>query len=112
MSTPRLNRKLTLEGVSRVADGAGGYDEVWAVLGTLWAEIRAGVGREADLAGLAVSEARYRIIVRAAPQGAPSRPVPGQRFRDGARVFRILAVTDADAGVRYLTCHASEEVAA
>ena len=51
----------------------------------------------------------YRITVRAAPVGAPSRPRPDQRFREGARVFRILAVAERDAVGRYLTCFAEEE---
>ncbi|RMD91753.1 MAG: head-tail adaptor protein [Alphaproteobacteria bacterium] len=112
MRAPRLNRKLVLEGASRVSDGAGGYDLVWTALGTLWAEVKAGAGREAEMADITVGEARYRITVRAAPHGAPSRPVPGQRFREGGRLWRILAVTDADAQARYLICHAVEEVVA
>jgi hypothetical protein len=34
------------------------------------------------------------------------------RFRDGARLFRIEAVTEADADARYLLCIASEETGA
>lgn len=112
MRRPRLNRQLVLEGASRTPDGAGGFVELWTPLGWLWAELRAGAGREAELAEATVGEGRYRIIVRAAPHGAPSRPVPGQRFREGARRWRILAVTEADAAARYLTCHAVEEVVA
>jgi len=110
MKTPPLNRKLTLEAAIRTADGAGGFTETWSALGTLWASIRAGTGREADAAGLSISTAPYRITVRAAAPGAPSRPVAGQRLRHGSRIFRILAVAEADAGVRYLTCFAREEV--
>jgi head-tail adaptor len=51
----------------------------------------------------------YRITVRAAPQGAPSRPKPSQRFRDGARIFSIDAVTESDPGGRFLVCFATEE---
>jgi hypothetical protein len=38
--------------------------------------------------------------------------VPGQRLRDGARVFAIEAVTEAAAGPGYLTLWAEEEVVA
>lgn len=109
MKRPRLNRKLTLEAPDRVADGAGGYVTTWSVRGELWAAVRAGSGNEAERAGLSISTVPYKITVRAAPDGAPSRPVAGQRLRDGGRVFRVLAVTEADAAARYLTCFAREE---
>jgi len=105
-----LNRALDLESAERVPDGAGGFSENWVALGMLWASIRAGTGREAEAAGLSVSTVPYKITVRAAPVGAPSRPVAGQRLRDGERLFRILSVTEADAAARYLTCIAREEV--
>ena len=110
MARPRLNRRLVLEGASRLADGAGGFAEVWEARGTLWAEVSARSGREAEAAGVAVARAGYRITVRAAPQGAASRPVAGQRLRDGARIFAILSVTEADGAGRYLSLWAQEEV--
>lgn len=110
MSAVKLNRALVLEGSARLPDGAGGFSEIWAALGMLWAAIRVGHGREAEAAGLSVSKVTCKITVRAAPVGAPSRPVAGQRLRDGSRVFRILAVTEADAEARYLTCHVREEI--
>jgi head-tail adaptor len=110
MARPRLNRRLVLEGALRLADGAGGFAEVWEARGTLWAEVSARSGREAEAAGVAVARAGYRITVRAAPQGAASRPVAGQRLRDGARIFAILSVTEADGAGRYLSLWAQEEV--
>ena len=112
MKLPVLNRKLVLEAPERMPDGAGGYAETWAARGTLWAEVDARAGREAEAAGLALATVALRITVRAAPEGAPSRPAPGQRFREGTRVYRILAVAERDAAARYLTCFAREEVAA
>lgn len=108
----RLSRPLVLEAPARAGDGAGGFVEVWEVLGTLWAEVVARTGRDGPGEGARVARAAYRITVRAAPQGAPSRPVPGQRLRDGARVFAIEAVTEAAAGPGYLTLWAEEEVVA
>lgn len=113
MSDITLNRKLVLEEPQRVSDGAGGFTEVWVALGVLWAEVRAGTGREREAAGLfTVSTVPYRITVRAAPPGAPSRPKPDQRFRDGERLFRIMAVTERDSRGMYLECFAREEVSA
>lgn len=112
MSAPRLNRALVLEARVPRPDGAGGYAEAWQAVGTLWAEMRAGTGRYVAADQIAASSVKYRITVRAAPVGAPSRPRPDQRFREGARVFRILAVAERDAAARYLTCFAEEEVPA
>ncbi|MCU9848716.1 head-tail adaptor protein [Defluviimonas sp. WL0024] len=112
MSAPRLNRKLVLEEAQRVPDGAGGWSLNWVVLGALWAAVDAGAGGERAGEFLTVSSVSYRITVRGAPQGAPSRPKPEQRFRDGARTFRISAVTEADPVGKYLTCFAQEEVVA
>ncbi len=111
MAGVTLSRKLVLETPERVADGAGGYTRTWSVVGTLWADVSARSGRE-DAQGTAlISSTAFRITVRAAPYGAPSRPRPEQRFRDGARVFAILAVAERDPAGRYLTCYAQEEVA-
>lgn len=111
MSAPVTNRRLMLEAPVRLPDGAGGYVAGWAERGVLWAAIAAGTGREAMAPGAALSRVALRITVRAAPAGAPSRPVAGQRFREGGRVYAIHAVTEADAGGRWLTCVAEEEVA-
>lgn len=96
----------------RNPDGAGGFSESWTAMGELWAEVTARTGRERAEAGVPVSVAAYRIVVRAAPAGAASRPRPGQRLRDGARAFVIRAVTEHDAAGFYLTCFADEEVVA
>lgn len=45
-----------------------------------------------------------RVTVRAV-----ARPKPGQRFREGSRVFAILAVAERDPAGRYLTCFCREE---
>jgi len=113
MSAPvHLNRKLVLEAPVRAQDGAGGQSETWIAQGTLWAEVKAGTGRETSGQFLTVSAVPYKIVVRAAPDGTPSRPKPDQRFREGNRIFRILAVSEYDGRAQYLTCHAREEVAA
>ena len=106
---PRLNRKLILEEVSRVPDGSGGYVETWVELGRLWASVAAQSGRAAGEEEAELATVGYRITVRAAPPGSPSRPVPGQVLREGPRRFRIEAVRDQDPDARYLVCIAREE---
>ncbi|MEM8692902.1 MAG: phage head closure protein [Pseudomonadota bacterium] len=112
MTAPRLNRRLGLETPERVADGSGGYVESWVQLGVLWADVAPRTGRESVASGAPVSAVSYRITVRGAPVGHPERPMPGQRFRDGSRLFHVSAVTEKDHNARYLICFAEEEVVA
>ena len=107
---PSLSRPLVLEERVRTPDGAGGFSEVWTALGSLWAELKAGSGRETGENFVTLSRVPYRITVRAAPQGAPSRPKADQRFVDGSRIFTILAVTEAGTDGKFLICNALEEV--
>jgi len=111
MSDVVLNRKLTLEELSQVSDGAGGFVNSWTLLGALWTHLRPSSGREALGGTVVLSSTPYIVTVRNAPYGAPSRPRPDQRFRDEARVFRILSVADDDRNPAYLTCRCIEEVA-
>ena len=110
MSAPRLNRQMVLERLERVPDGLGGHVATWVAEGTVWAELRAGAGRSVAAEVLSLASVPWRITLRAAPVGAPSRPRPDQRLREGARVFTILAVAERGADGRYLTCFAKEEV--
>ena len=112
MKPVHLNRRLVLEAPERVADGAGGYADGWIALGEVWAEVKARTGREKQGEAVPVSTVRYRITLRGAPIGASNRPQPDQRFREGTRVFRILAVAEHDHDGRYLFFFADEEVAA
>ena len=108
MKAPHFNRKLVLEAPTRVSDGAGGFSEDWQALCIVWGEVLPrGAGREVE-----ASELKLKITVRAALQGAPSRPTAAMRFRDGDRLYRIEAVTEAEAAGRYLVCFAKEEVSA
>jgi head-tail adaptor len=109
---PKLIRRLMLETWESAPDGAGGQDGLWLRSGVLWAEIKPASGAERLGEEAALSRTRLKIIVRAAPHGAPSRPRPEDRFREGGRIYRILSVQDADPGMRYLTCIAEEEVVA
>lgn len=108
MTPPNLNRLLVLEAIQRVADGAGGFNRNWVQRGQLWAEVLPGSGRDVPGEEVTLTSVPYRITVRGAPFGAPSRPVAGQRFREGTRNFSILAVTERDAEGKYLTCFARE----
>lgn len=112
MKMPNLSRKLTLETPMRASDGAGGHLQSWTPLGVVWADIRTGTGRETADVASPLSRVVLRITVRAAPDGAPSRPLPEQRFREGIHIYRILSVSPTDGAPKYLTCQAVEEVVA
>ncbi|PSL20576.1 head-tail adaptor protein [Shimia abyssi] len=107
-----LSRQLVLEQRETVPDGMGGSSESWSALGTLWAGVEGRSGRVRRVGDTEMASVGFRITVRGAPYGAPSRPVAGQRFREGQRVFRIDAVSEADPQGRYLICFAKEELAA
>ena len=104
-----LNRPLVLENPVEVADGAGGLTVSWVPLGVLWGEVKPSSGREIGGEEVLIAAVGFRITVRGAVVGSPRRPRPEQRFRDGARVFVILAVTERDLSGAFLTCFAQEE---
>lgn len=110
MRRPQLRRRLVLEERVNTADGSGGFDVSWQPLGALWAEVKARTGREDFVAAGPHARVTCRIVVRGAPLGAPSRPRPDQRFREGERVFDILTVAEADPAGRYLEILAEERV--
>jgi head-tail adaptor len=112
MKQVNLTRKLELEAASEVPDGMGGFTLGWLRLGTLWAEVKPGTGRERAGEEVVLAAVSYRITLRASKVGAVSRPKPGQRFRDGQRLFSILAVTERDDDARLLICFAKEETSA
>ncbi len=111
MAQLSLNRKLTLEDPVKTPDGAGGFSVTWTALGDIFASVQLRSGRERAGNSVSLASVTYKIILRAAPVGAPSRPLPGQRFTDGAQVFEIEAVAEFDARGRYLIAFAKEEVA-
>ncbi len=109
MIYPRLTRHLTLEAEESTPDQSGGFTSSWQQIGTLWAEIKPKTGREARGPNTPVSKVGYVIHVRGAPDGAPSRPQPGQRFSGHGRIYVIEAVTEYDPDGRFLTCHTTQE---
>lgn len=106
--TPRLTARLTLEAPRRIADGGGGWQVTWDVLGTLWAEIRSSSAREGVSGAREISRVTHRITVRTSEVGSDRRPAAEQRFRKGTRTFAIRGVTEADHRGGYLTCWVEE----
>ena len=112
MREPKLNRSLVLETAVRVTDGAGGYTTRWEPLGVVWAEVVGKTGRHLQQGQHAAALQAVRITMRAAPQGAVSRPKAGQRLLEGTRTYEIIAVADHPRDPRFLVCDTQEVVSA
>ena len=106
MSGARLTRRLERLEAVRVPDGAGGFDRVWERRAGLWAEVavRSGGARVTEL-GVA-PRLRLRITVQDVPPGHAARPAPGDRLREGVRLYEVEAVHEAAPG--RLACFAQE----
>ncbi|MGE3987139.1 phage head closure protein [Pseudorhodoplanes sp.] len=106
MSNPGLlNRRLTLEAPVESADGAGGLMRSFESVATLWAQVTpvsAARTLEAERLGARVT---HRIGIRFADDITTMH-----RFRDGARIFRIVSLRDRDGRRRFLSIEAEEIV--
>lgn len=103
-----LNRRLTLEALSATPDGAGGQAEHWSAVATHFADVRSYSGREREVGGRASARVTHKALIRHVAFGAPTRPRPDQRFREGDRIFAIRAVAEADDRRGYLLCWLEE----
>ena len=105
---PELNRPMVLEDRVLAPDTMGGQLVSWIALGTHWCELVARSMALRLLADHGQAKGTARILLRAVAPDVPSRPKTGQRFRDGARIFNIISVSEADAEGRFLECQVSE----
>lgn len=103
-----LTRRLALEARADAPDGGGGLAENWEARGVIWAAIRPVSARERFTGARPAAIVTHRATIRYAEFGAPERPVPDQRFREGARVFAIRGVTEADDRRERLHCWLEE----
>jgi SPP1 family predicted phage head-tail adaptor len=99
----KLNRRLTLEAPGESPDGVGGVTRSYSAVATLWAEVEPVSARgDVDAAALgAIVTHRIRIRYRA-------DITLRHRLRDGARIFRIVAVRERHQ--RFLDIDAEERV--
>jgi SPP1 family predicted phage head-tail adaptor len=103
MNPGLLNRRLTLETPVETPDGAGGVIRAYEPVATLWASVTplsAHTPRDAEGAGGTIT---HRIGVR-----IRADITTRHRFRDGARVFRIIGLRDRDGRGRFLQIDAEE----
>lgn len=106
MSRP-LTRRLVQLRPSEAPDGAGGVTRGWTEGAAHWGHValRSGGLRRSEWGGR--ERVRVRITIHALPEGDPSRPRPGERLREGMRLWAVDAVHPEDLRGRFLTVFAS-----
>jgi SPP1 family predicted phage head-tail adaptor len=98
-----LRHRLTLEEVDRVSDAGGGFTESWVELAELWADLRPVSGGERVEADRLTGHVSHEVSLR-----YRADVVPAMRFREGSRVFHILAAIDVGERHRWLKCSCEE----
>jgi SPP1 family predicted phage head-tail adaptor len=94
---------LTLEELNRVADDGGGFTESWVAVATVFADLRPISGSERVDADRLTGSVTHDVVLR-----YRAGVVPAMRFREGTRIFQIVAVIDVDEQHRWLQCLCEE----
>jgi SPP1 family predicted phage head-tail adaptor len=100
-----LRHRLVLEEPVETADGAGGVTRSYATVTTLWAALTPVSARGDVVADDVGANVTHRIIIRSGPDVSTRH-----RLREGARIFRILALRDQDGSGRFIEINAEERV--
>ena len=98
-----LRQRLTLEELQRTSDEGGGFSEVWVTVATVFAVLRPTGGGERVESGRLAGTVTHEAVLRYRPGVEPA-----MRFRQGARIFQILAVIDVEERRRWLKCLCEE----
>jgi SPP1 family predicted phage head-tail adaptor len=85
----QMNRRLTLEAPVESDDGAGSVTRSYSAVATLWGSVTPVAARESVEAGALGATVTHRIGVRYSADITVRH-----RFRDGARIFRIVAMRE------------------
>jgi SPP1 family predicted phage head-tail adaptor len=102
MGAGDLDRRLVLEAPAEADDGAGGVIRSYETATTLWAQVIPVRARSDVAADSLAALVTHRIVVR-----APRTLTTLNRFRDGTRIFRIVAFRET-ADRRFLEIDAEE----
>ena len=100
-----LKERLVLEAPVDAADDGGGAVRSYVAAAFVWAAVEPLEAR-ADMADAGAGAiARHRITVRSGPEITTRH-----RLRRGSRVWRVVALREADGSGRFLTIEAEEHV--
>lgn len=103
MTAGMLRNKISIERLTRTADGIGGFTEAWAEIGTEWAYVKGLTGTERWEAmrimegNLTRAVTRFRGDAYGAPFYSASDRV---KFRN--REYNILSVMDIESDQKWL----------
>jgi len=97
-----LRERFTLEQPARAADGGGGASITWETVTELWAHVRPLTGDERLAHDQLAGRLTHQVWIRYRPG-----IVPAMRFRQGARIYEIVAVLEAKRRA-YLECLCEE----
>jgi SPP1 family predicted phage head-tail adaptor len=100
----RLRLPLTLEAMTAVPDGAGGFTQSWTAVATLYAALTPVAAERRFGADQALPQVTHTVTLRARPELAS-----GMRFATAGRRFAIETVHDPDETGRFLVCRVREE---
>jgi SPP1 family predicted phage head-tail adaptor len=101
----QLRHRLVLEEPVETPDGAGGVSRSYQTVTTVWASLTPTAARGAVVAESLGANITHRIVLRGGPDVTTRH-----RFREGGRIFRILASRDLDGTGRFLEIQAEERV--
>ena len=102
MNIGSLRERLTLEQPIRTPDGGGGASVTWQPVTELWAHVRPISGDERLEHDQVAGRLTHQVWIR-----HRAGVVPAMRFRDGARIYEIVAVLDSPHRT-YLKCLCEE----
>jgi len=97
-----LNRRLVLEAPVETDDGGGGVSRSYQTVATVWAQVTPVRARPDAAADNLAALVTHRVVVR-----MPRLVNTLNRFRDGARIFRVVAFRET-ADRRFLEIDAEE----
>jgi SPP1 family predicted phage head-tail adaptor len=95
MQIGKLNRRITIKTVTRVADGLGGYNETASTVKETWAGVMPLSARESLNYGLELGERAHEITIRY--DGVINQT---NYIEYGGRSFRIRSVVNPEEGRR------------
>ncbi len=103
MTAGELRTRLSLEAPSRASDGGGGASITWQEVAEVWAAVRPQSAQENLALDRVAGSVSHEIVIR-----FRAGVTPKMRFRQGTRVFGILAAFDPDLRRHWLRCLAEE----